>query len=76
MKNSICGILFCSLLLVACKDKPVVTTALPVFDLEKEYAERPLLFQDIADVEYVPLETTDESVVSGVAFVSMDEKKS
>lgn len=74
MKNSICGILFCSLLLVACKDKPVVTTALPVFDLEKEYAERPLLFQDIADVEYVPLETTDESVVSGVAFVSMDEK--
>lgn len=68
------SILLSCLLLVACQDKPASIAALPTFDLEKAYAEKPLLLQDIADVEYIPLETTDESVLSGTTYLSMDEK--
>ena len=34
-------------------------------DVTKEYAEKELFLQDIVDVEYVPLETTDEFITHG-----------
>jgi len=39
---------------------------LPVIDFSKDYPEKKLHFQDIADVEYVPLETTND-VLLGMA---------
>lgn len=37
---------------------------LPVIDLSKEYPIEKMDIHEIADVEYIPLETTDESVVA------------
>ncbi len=34
-------------------------------DVTKEYAEKELVLQDMVDVEYVPLETTDEFITHG-----------
>ena len=38
---------------------------LPVIDMGKEYPEKELVVQDLFDVEYVPLETSDEFVTQG-----------
>ena len=35
---------------------------LPVFDISKEYPEKTIDLQEIADVEYIPLETTEKSI--------------
>ena len=39
--------------------------SLPVIDLGKEYPKKEILVQNLFDVEYVPLETTDEFVTQG-----------
>ena len=36
---------------------------LPIIDLEKEYPVKRIDIHEIADVEYIPLETTDESLL-------------
>lgn len=36
------------------------TGDLPVFDFSKNYPQKKLRLQDMAEIEYVPLETTDE----------------
>ncbi len=46
------------------------TGDLPVFDISKNYPEKEIRLQDIADVEYVPLETTDDLLLSGEASLS------
>lgn len=40
-----------------------ISTKLPVIDLNKEYPIRRIDIHEIADVEYIPLETTDESLL-------------
>ena len=45
---------------------------LPVIDLSKEYPVEKMDIHEIADVEYIPLETTDESVLAG-GWLSMSE---
>ena len=40
--------------------------AMPVLDLAKEYPKKAIALQDIADVEYIVLETHDEGLVSGL----------
>ena len=35
-------------------------------DVSTNYPEKELILQDIMDVEYVPLETTDEFITKGV----------
>lgn len=50
--------------LVSCASQPnqQIESDLPVIDLEKEYPVKRIDIHEIADVEYIPLETTDESV--------------
>lgn len=43
---------------------------LPVFDISKNYPQKKLILQDIADIEYVPLETTDDVLLSGGVVLS------
>ena len=51
--------------LVACSNssKQSIESDLPVIDLEKEYPVKRIDIHEIADVEYIPLETTDESLL-------------
>ena len=53
------------LALSACtsQPKPQKDSTLPILDISKEYPEIELDIHEIADVEYVPLETTDSSVI-------------
>ena len=43
---------------------------LPVFDFSKDYPQTKMRLQKIADIEYVPLETTDDILLSGMASLS------
>ena len=63
MRNTF--ILFCLICLVGCTNQPKAPTdsILPVLDLTKDYPEMDIDLQEIADVEYIPLETTDESIM-------------
>lgn len=62
MKYALLAI-FC--ILIGCTNKKSAdhTSSLPIFDITKEYPIREVKLDDIADVEYVPLETTDESLL-------------
>jgi hypothetical protein len=46
------------------------TDDLPVIDFSKSYPKKEVRLQDIADIEYVPLETTDDLLLSGDARLS------
>lgn len=43
---------------------------LPVFDLNKQYPKKEKVLQEIADIEYVALETTDDVLLSGRPILS------
>jgi len=46
---------------------------LPVIDLSENYPKKEILLQDIADIEYVALETTDDVIISAgsnIAYIS------
>lgn len=50
-------------------------SSLPILDITKEYPIREMKLDDIADVEYVPLETTDESLLpSPCVFFDVSDK--
>lgn len=50
-------------------------SSLPVLDVTKEYPIREVKLDDIADVEYVPLETTDESLLPNLCvFFDVSDK--
>jgi hypothetical protein len=42
---------------------------IPVIDISKRYPEKVFYIQDIADVEYVPLETTDDVLLSRIGRI-------
>ena len=42
--------------------------SLPIIDMGKEYPEKEIVAQDLFDVEYVPLETSDEFVTQGAVL--------
>ncbi|MDR1407115.1 MAG: 6-bladed beta-propeller, partial [Tannerella sp.] len=46
------------------------TGGLPVIDISKKYPDKKIRLQDIADIEYVPLETTDDVLLSDKAVLS------
>lgn len=46
---------------------------LPIIDLEKEYPVKRIDIHEIADVEYIPLETTDESLLQTPTSWSVSE---
>lgn len=74
MKNAILVLIF---VLIGCTNKKDEgdASSLPVLDVTKEYPVREVKLDDIADVEYVPLETTDESVLpSSCVFFDVSDK--
>ena len=58
------------LLLVGSQGMRAQSNSLPVIDLSKNYPLEKLRLQDMASVEYVPLETTDDILLSGNAALS------
>ena len=63
-------------LLVGCSTQPQkpVDFILPVLDITKEYPKMELDINDIAEAEYIPLETTDESVIAMGTYFTISEK--
>ena len=67
MKQKILFILLSTTLLgwqFSCQ-KPVKTAELPVIDISKKYPTKEIHLQNVADIEYIPLETTDNILLSG-----------
>ena len=42
------------------------TGNLPIIDISKGYPKKEVILQNVADIEYIPLETTDDVLLSGV----------
>jgi hypothetical protein len=61
----------CLLLLCACGDgnKKRQTGDLPVIDLSKNHPKKEFILQDIADVEYIALETRDDILLGHYAII-------
>lgn len=70
-------ILFISLFLINCQAISSQSGAgnLPVFDFSKNYSQKKINLHDIADVEYVQLETTDDILLGGRASLSAVTEK-
>lgn len=62
--------LVCSLVIMA-QDKRVV----PIVDLGKDYPEKMFKLSDIGDVRYVPLETTENTLVKSYNHIAMDSER-
>ncbi len=56
---------FFTLLFIGCSTQPKAPTdsTLPILDLSKDYPEKKVDIHELGEVEYIPLETTDESVM-------------
>ena len=52
------------------KRKSGQTGELPVIDISKNYPKKEIRLQDIADMEYIPLETTDDVLLGRYSFIS------
>ena len=68
--------IFCLFIFTGCNRQPKAPadSTLPVLDLTKDYPEIEVDIHEIADVEYVPLETTDESLmIAGVEYCISDK---
>ena len=61
MKQKVIFILL-SVILIGCQSegRKTATGDLPVIDFSKNYPVKEIRMQDIADIEYIPLETTDD----------------
>ncbi len=72
MKARLLLLLFSSLLFAGCaQEKPF--GSIPTVDVTASYPEKTITLQDFADVEYIPLETSDEFLTEGV-FLASGEK--
>ena len=72
MKKCISIFVF-SVLVFGCQNvnqQKAKTEDLPVIDLSKDYPKKEILLQDIADIEYIKLETTDDVLVSGISDIA------
>ncbi len=75
MKNNILSLCL-MLALSACtsQPKPQKDSTLPILDISKEYPEKKVDIHELGEVEYIPLETTDESVMTvGLLHFISDE---
>lgn len=68
--------IFLICLFVGCADRPlkVSESEIPILDLTKDYPKKELDISGIADVEYIPLETTDSSVIALGMKTNISEK--
>ena len=70
-------ILFAAFIFIyGCTIQPNKTTnsSLPILDVSKEYPEIKIDIHELGEVEYIPLETTDESVMSTPCKYKISEK--
>ena len=51
--------------LIACRSQSEKTELITI-NVEKNYPKKELILQDFVDVEYIPLETTDEFINKGI----------
>ena len=61
--------LFCVLILCGCQfgnQQKMKFDNLLVIDISKNHPKKKVILQNIADIEYIPLETTDDVLLSGV----------
>ena len=58
---------------ISCSSDKKVSMELPMINLAKDYSNEKKNIHEIADVEYIPLETTDESILRG-GWVSMSNE--
>ena len=68
MKNSLLNRAFVYvilLVLIGCGGNKLGTDNLITVDVTANYPEKNLTLQDFMDVEYIPLETTDEFIIKG-----------
>ena len=61
--------LMLALLATGCGDANQKTSASPQIDMNADYPEKEICLQDIAEVSYIPLETTDEVLLDEGAGV-------
>ena len=61
--------LLLALLATSCGDANQKTSAIPQIDMNADYPEKEICLQDIAEVSYIPLETTDEVLLDEGAQV-------
>ena len=74
MKNIPFFILMLALSACTSQPKAPADSTLPVLDLSKEYPEKKVDIHELGEVEYIPLETTDESVMTvGLLHFISDE---
>lgn len=59
-------ILFSLIGYTGCKQSDTLNDAIVTVDVDTDYPEKELILQDIMDVEYIPLETTDEFITLGI----------
>ena len=57
--------LLLAMMATACGDANQKLSALPLIDMNADYPEKEICLQDVAEVSYVPLETTDEFLFDG-----------
>ena len=56
-----------AMMATACGNGNKEASALPQIDVNASYPEKEICLQDVAEVSYVPLETTDEFLLADVA---------
>lgn len=59
----------------SCGDANQKTSVIPQIDMNADYPEKEICLQDIAEVSYISLETTDEFLLADVASMEMVSSK-
>lgn len=68
MKRALKYFLFIIAGLLACNQSDTQNDAIITIDVSKSYPQKELIVQDFMDVEYIPLETTDEFLTQGMVM--------
>ncbi len=68
--NSIFLLLFFLSMGCQLKNSPLTIDNLPVIDILEGYSKKEIVLQDIAQIEYVPLETTDSVLLDRISLLS------
>lgn len=71
MKARLLLLLFSPLLFAGCTQEKQ-SGSIPTVDVTASYPEKTITLQDFADVEYIPLETSDEFLTQGSSLVVSD----
>ena len=68
---SLIGFLLCLILYSGCGPK---STELPIVDVLARYSEKKIILQDIADIEYIPLESNSDVLLTFPSIKYLSDK--